>query len=72
MVLRSRAHMEMYCPQPIIVDFLMRRFTHGLHSLAGTGGLPTEKEKFHDLAHGAANCAQLVLDVKDKVLGLPS
>lgn len=33
MVMQSRRNMETFCTQPIIVDFLTRRFTHGLPNI---------------------------------------
>lgn len=67
MVLQSRGHMETFCAQPLIVDFLTRRFTHGLPSVVGMQGVPTESEEILDLVNGAAHGLSLAIDVQDKL-----
>lgn len=67
MVMQNRGHMETFCTQPLIVDFLNRRFGYCLPNLVGTKGLPSDKEELEDLAHGAAHCHSLVIDVQDKI-----
>lgn len=65
MVHQSREHMETFCGQPLIVDFLSRRFAYGLPDLLG----PTCRSvpEGRSLVHGAAHCPCLVIDVQDKL-----
>ena len=82
MVLQSREHMETYCSQPLIVNFLVRRYACGLPNLVGTKELPNQRQELIELAHGAASACDsrtgmdkrsrercLVLDVQDKLSG---
>lgn len=66
MVLQNRGHMEMFCTQPLVVDFLSRRFNNGLPNLVGTNGVLNEENKMIYLAHGAALCRCMVINVQDK------
>lgn len=63
MLHQSRRHMETFCGQPLIVEFLARRFTYGLPHLLGN---ITSAPDLPSLVHGAAHCPCLVIDVKDK------
>lgn len=67
MVLQSRGHMETFCAQPLIVDYLSRRFSHGLGNLVGTKGLTSDHLELEELVHGAAHSHALGMDVHDEI-----
>ncbi|CAM9407845.1 unnamed protein product [Scytosiphon promiscuus] len=52
MVLQERGHMETFCTQPLIVDFLTRRFTHGLPDLLDNKRVLSETSEMRALASG--------------------
>ncbi|CAM9407917.1 unnamed protein product [Scytosiphon promiscuus] len=54
MVMQERGHMETFCTQPIIVDFLTRRFTHGLPDLLDTKHILSDHREVFALANEAA------------------
>ncbi|CAM9247314.1 unnamed protein product [Scytosiphon promiscuus] len=52
MMLQERGHMETFCTQPLIVDFLTRRFTHGLPDLLDTKRVLSDDREVDALAIG--------------------
>lgn len=55
MVLQDRGHMETFCTQPLVVDFLTRRFTHGLPDLLDTKRILSDRNEVGILASGSAS-----------------
>ncbi|CAN0095471.1 unnamed protein product [Scytosiphon promiscuus] len=54
MVLQERGHMETFCTQPLIVDFLTRRFTRGLPDLLDTKSVLSDSRQVDALANRGA------------------
>ena len=53
MICQGRGHMETFCTRPLIVDFLWRRFTHGIPDLLDTKGVLDDAEEIEMLAGGS-------------------
>ncbi|CAM9247466.1 unnamed protein product [Scytosiphon promiscuus] len=58
MVLQERGQMETFCTQPLIVDFLTRRFTHGLPDLLDTEHILGDPSEVDALASGGARSGE--------------
>eukprot|EP00752_Nemacystus_decipiens_P012128 g10753.t1 len=52
MALQERQHIQTFCTQPLIMDFLSRRFTHGIPSVTDATGILGDRNELMDLARG--------------------
>lgn len=52
MALQERQHIQMFCTQPLLMDFLSRRFTHGIPSVRDTRGILGDRNELTNLARG--------------------
>lgn len=52
MALQERQHVQTFCTQPLLMDFLSRRFTHGLPGLRDTQNILGDRSELINLASG--------------------
>lgn len=52
MALQERQHIQTFCTQPLLMDFLSRRFTHGVPSVTDARGVLGDRNELTNLARG--------------------
>lgn len=52
MALQERQHIQTFCTQPLLMDFLSRRFTHGIPSVTDARGILGDRNELTNLARG--------------------